>query len=112
LCLAFGRHRIDFRRIEHVDAAVDRTLHLRAAFGFGVLLAEGHGAETELAHLHAGAAKLAIMHFLPILPRGFSPAHGSTRDEIASELVSEQTRLAVVIAAGNVHTARCLRHAN
>jgi hypothetical protein len=63
LGLAFGRYRIDFRRIEHVDAAVDRTIHLRVTFGFGVLLAEGHSAEAELAHLQPGAAKLAITHF-------------------------------------------------
>src|SRR6186997_1901373 len=63
LGLAFGRYRIDFRRIENVDAAVDRTIHLRVTFGFGVLLAEGHSAEAELAHLQPGAAKLAITHF-------------------------------------------------
>ena len=31
----------------------------------GVLLAEGHGAEAELAHLHAGTAELAITHHAP-----------------------------------------------
>lgn len=42
--------------IEDVDAAVDRVVHLRVAFGFGILLAEGHGAEAERADFEASAA--------------------------------------------------------
>jgi hypothetical protein len=37
-------------------------IHLRVAFSLGILLAESHGAETELAHLHAGTPELAITH--------------------------------------------------
>jgi len=59
LSFEFGRHRIDLGGVEDVDAAVDRIVHLPVALRLGVLLAEGHGAEAELAHLHGAAAESA-----------------------------------------------------
>ena len=39
-----------------------RVVEFTMALGFGILLAEGHGAEADRANLDAGPAKLAIVH--------------------------------------------------
>ena len=62
LRLRLRRDGVDLRGVEEVDAALDRIVHLRVAFGLGVLLAEGHGAERERAHLYAGPAEFPILH--------------------------------------------------
>jgi hypothetical protein len=45
LGLWLRRDGIDLGGVEDIDAAVERVVHLGVAFGFAVLLAEGHGAE-------------------------------------------------------------------
>ena len=62
LRLGLGRYRVDLGGIEDVDAAVEGVVHLGVALGLAVLLAEGHGAETQPGNFHAGAAKLAVIH--------------------------------------------------
>ena len=68
LRLGLGRHGINLRGVEQGDAAPDRVVQLRMAVGLAVLLAEGHGAETQGRDLHPGAAKLAILHAPPPIP--------------------------------------------
>ena len=45
LRLGLGRDGVDLGGVEHIDAAVERVVHLGVAFGLAVLLAEGHGAK-------------------------------------------------------------------
>ena len=45
LGLGLGRDGIKLGGVEDIDAAVERVVHLGVAFGFAVLLAEGHRAE-------------------------------------------------------------------
>ena len=60
--LGFGRDRIELGRVPEIDALVERVIHLLVAFGLGVLLAPGHGAEADQADVEAGAAELAVLH--------------------------------------------------
>ncbi len=62
LRLGLRRNRIDLGSVEDVDAPSKGVVHLRVALGLGVLLAIGHGAQAERAHLHAGPAKLPVLH--------------------------------------------------
>ena len=63
LGLWLRRDGIDFRRVEDIDAAVERVVHLGVAFGFAVLLAEGHGAEGDARSLARRCGRaLAIVH--------------------------------------------------
>ncbi len=57
-----GGHGVHFGGIEEVDAVVERVVHLRVTFGFGVLQAPGHGAEADLGDQHVGPAELSRLH--------------------------------------------------
>ena len=56
------RDRIQFGGVEEIDALVEGIIHLRVAFGLGVLLAPGHGAEADQADIQVGTAETAIFH--------------------------------------------------
>ena len=62
LRFALGRDGIHLGGVEQVHAAVDREVHLLVALRFGVLLAPGHGAERQRAHLEPGVAERAVLH--------------------------------------------------
>jgi hypothetical protein len=62
LGLGLGRDRVDFGRIEEVDAAVHGIVHLGVAFGLAVLFAEGHGAERQCRHAQLAVAQLSVFH--------------------------------------------------
>src|SRR5690606_18334892 len=51
LRLGARRHGIHLGDVDQVDAVRDRIIELLVGFGFGVLLAPGHGAESEEADL-------------------------------------------------------------
>ena len=44
------------------DAVIKRVIQLPKALGLGVLLTEGHGAETNTADVDAGSAKRTVVH--------------------------------------------------
>jgi hypothetical protein len=58
--IGFGarRHGVHFGGVEQVDAAIERAVDLCVPLGFGVLFAEGHGAEAEQAHLQPSAPQI------------------------------------------------------
>jgi hypothetical protein len=72
LCLRPRRDRIEFGRVEEIDALLEGVVHLGVAFGLGVLLTPGHGAETDGRDLQIGAAETTIFHKAP--PAGASTA--------------------------------------
>ena len=57
-----GRHRVHLGGVDEVDAALERVVELAVRVGFGVLLAEGHGAEADAGDVQAGAAELVYFH--------------------------------------------------
>jgi hypothetical protein len=56
------RHRIHFRRVDEIDAAVERIVDLAVGVGFGVLLAERHGAEADAGDEEVGGAEAVHLH--------------------------------------------------
>jgi len=56
------RHRIHLGRVDDVDALRERVVELGVRLAFGVLLAEGHRAETHVGDLELGAGQLAVSH--------------------------------------------------
>src|SRR5262249_1518195 len=62
LRLAARRHRIHLGRVEEIDAALERIAQLLMRLGLAVLLAPGHGAETDAADFDAGTAEGGIFH--------------------------------------------------
>ena len=55
-------HRIHFCRIKEVHPSCQRGINLGMGVGLIRLGAKGHGAKTELRHLHAGAAERVLFH--------------------------------------------------
>ena len=82
LRLRLGRDRVDFRSVDEIDAAAERVVQLGVALGFGVLLAERHGAETKPGHLDAAPAKLALLHPLSFLPSPFGKSQRQPRARV------------------------------
>src|SRR5262249_511596 len=55
---------VDVRRIEEVDAQLDRPVHDGGAVGLGGQRAEVHGAEAQPAHLDPSATEADVLHVL------------------------------------------------
>ncbi|GBF26971.1 hypothetical protein MnTg02_02015 [bacterium MnTg02] len=53
---------IKLSRVEEINALINSVIHLRMAFGFAILFAPGHGAETNGADIDARAAKFTHFH--------------------------------------------------
>src|SRR3712207_8621737 len=58
----FRSNRIEFGRVEEVDALVEGVVHLRVTVGLVVLLAPGHGAEADEADFEVRAAERSEEH--------------------------------------------------
>src|SRR5690606_22505684 len=76
LRFGLGRHRIHFGGIHQAHPARQGVIELLVSFGFGVLLAPGHGAQSDQADLEVGVAKFAVFQCgapdegFPAMPRG------------------------------------------
>ncbi|MNS93198.1 hypothetical protein D3C72_1273560 [compost metagenome] len=64
LRFGLGRHRVHFGHVDQIDAALQRVVQLLVRFGFGVLLAPGHGAQPDQADIQVGTAEFAVFQVL------------------------------------------------
>src|SRR4051794_17295935 len=67
--LRAGRHRVHLRRVDQIDAVIERVVDLRMPFCLGILLAEGHRAQPDEADAQAGPSKRAKFHQLSLSRR-------------------------------------------
>ncbi len=62
LGLDTGRNRVHLGRVDEVDTCRDGAIELGMGLGLGILLAEGHGPQTECADLDVRAAESSVVH--------------------------------------------------
>jgi hypothetical protein len=58
-------HGVHFRRVDEVDAALEGVVELAVRFGFGVLLAPGHGAEADFADVQLAVPSCTLSMVAP-----------------------------------------------
>ncbi|MNV49955.1 hypothetical protein D3C71_1419320 [compost metagenome] len=59
-----GRHGVHLGHVDQVDAALQRVVQLLVRLSFGVLLAPGHGAQSDQADIQVGTAEFAVFQVL------------------------------------------------
>lgn len=62
LRLSPWRNRINFRRIDEIDAAIERIVQLRMAFRLAVLLSPHHRAETDRGNREVAISEFPVFH--------------------------------------------------
>ena len=62
LCFLAARHRVHLRGIDEIDAVGQCAVELVVGFRLGVLLAEGHGPQTDPADVQFRLAKWCVLH--------------------------------------------------
>src|SRR5690554_837427 len=59
------RYRIHLGGIDEIDSLGERVIELLVSLFFGVLLAPGHGSQTDLTDLDVGLPQPAVLHLAP-----------------------------------------------